>query len=48
MASGSIDLDYNPKEEEEEDISTSPIKMREAQDYAEKLGTIFDEFENLV
>ena len=33
MASGSIDPDYIPKEEEEEeDISTGPINIHEGQD----------------
>ena len=48
MASESIDPQYNPGEEGEEDISTSPINMHEAQDYVEKLGTTFDEFDTLV
>ena len=47
MASESIDPQYNPGEEGEE-ISTSPINMHEAQDYVEKLGTTFDEFDTLV
>ena len=48
MASRSIHPKYNLEEEEEEDISTGPINMCEAPDYAEKLGTIFDEFDTLV
>ena len=48
MASGSIDPDYIPDEEEEEDIITGPINICEAQDYTEKLRTIFDEFDSLV
>ena len=48
MASGSIDPDYIPEEEEEEDIITGPINICKAQDYTEKLGTIFNEFDSSV
>ena len=48
MVSGNIDPEYNPEEEGEKDINTGPINLHKAQNYVEKLGTIFDEFDTLV